>query len=166
MTNNELNNEEKMQKEISSAKNAIHHILNMHDILLSHKKRMLSEMIWKITEGDGLNPAEKITGLLYKKNITYISESIKNMRNVRNYDISDQRHEHVFTRKEIVDRLINHPKDIDKILKDAIGCVVTKNEHDSLPHKGVDGWDRYKKTKIRVWDTRKNIWKIDHKNFD
>jgi hypothetical protein len=166
MTENLLKREDTYKAEISSATNAIRHILNMHDVLLSHKKRMISEMIWKITEGDGLNPAEKITGLLYKKNITYISESVKKRRDVGNYDISDLRHEHVYMRKGLVDRLLSNPMGISNVLKNTIGCVVTEKEHDSLPHKGLDGWDRYKKAKIRIWNTRTKTWELDYKDFN
>jgi len=50
-----------------------------------------------------------------------------------------------------------NPDSAKDILKDAIGCTVTKDEHDRLNMiKNCDGWQRYREAGIRVWDTEKN----------
>jgi hypothetical protein len=169
MTKDLLKREEDYKAEISSAKNAIRHILNTPEpFRLIHKKRLIGEMIWRITEGDGLLSEEKRTG--YKKHLTYISESVKKRRDVGNYDISDLIHEHVFKKSRLVDKLIANPVGIDEILKNAIACVVTKEEHKILhkldkTDKEIDGWERYIKARIGVWNERNKEWKIDYKDF-
>ena len=49
---------------------------------------------------------------------------------------------------------MNTPSDMESILKDAIGCTVTVDEHKQLSDLGEDiiGWDRYKKAEVRVFD--------------
>jgi Arc/MetJ family transcription regulator len=46
------------------------------------------------------------------------------------------------------------PEKVGDILKDAVGCTVTREEHERL-HKFVDehGWDRYRKAELVVIDT-------------
>lgn len=55
----------------------------------------------------------------------------------------DRRHDHVWTRKQI---------------HRAIGCTVTKSEHDKLTGFDTlcDGWDRYKRAGIAVLDLKEN----------
>lgn len=48
-------------------------------------------------------------------------------------------------------------EEVDGILKDAVGCVVTRDEHTRL--KAFDqeyGWERYRKAGLRVMDTSKH----------
>ena len=66
-------------------------------------------------------------------------------------------HEHVFPRKKLSLRILNDPINIEKYLKDVVGCVVTVNEHNllSIAEKSnpeLDGWDRYKAAGIVVYD--------------
>lgn len=46
------------------------------------------------------------------------------------------------------------PLDFESILKDAIGCTVTTDEHENLSDLAdeIIGWDRYKKAGVRVFD--------------
>lgn len=164
MTADLLKKEQEQKETISSAKNAIRHILGMNDIMLNHKKRLLSEMIWKITQADGLT-AEKRTN--FAKRITYISESVKDRREAGNDSIKDFIHEHVYMREGLIKKLLDNPKDTEKILENAIGCIVTKEEHSDLPHRieEYDGWERYKKAHIRVWSIKTQSWVIDRKDF-
>jgi hypothetical protein len=48
------------------------------------------------------------------------------------------------------------PDKVDDILKSAIGCIVTTEEHALLSRfdKECDGWDRYEKAGVIVIDTR------------
>jgi hypothetical protein len=55
-------------------------------------------------------------------------------------------HEHVFTRRRLVTELLAAPADqLEAILRSAVVCVVTKNEHRRLSpfDKTHTGWDRY-----------------------
>ena len=173
MTNDRLKKEQKNKAVIDSVTTAIRHILDIPDdgnkIIIHHKKLLLSQMIWMFTEADGLMTEGKRTNYKYK--LTYISEDTKKKRDRLGEDskkyIKDLRHEHVYTQSGLIKKLLAKPKDVDEILENAIGCVVTKDEHKKLHvDKEVDGWDRYIKAKIRVWDNRKKAWKLDHKNFN
>jgi len=147
----------KYQKEeiILSTTNAIRYILKIpnSEVLEKHKKDLLDEMIWKLTEAGG------------KHNQRYISEGVDLKRKSGDWSIKGLRLEHVYTRKSIISELLACPSDMNSILEKAIGCVVTAEEHDKLPHRDYFGWDRYKQAKIRVWDTQLNQWKIDKKDF-
>ena len=47
------------------------------------------------------------------------------------------------------------PAEIDRILKDAIGCTVTKEEHALLKRFDNEyGWERYRKAGLTVIDTQ------------
>jgi hypothetical protein len=121
---------------ILSAKTAIVSILQMSQkVLPDHKRRLISRMIWKITEAHG------------KYNTQFCSEGALQ-------DTDNLRHDHVTTRKNLITRLMNDPSDFENILKDAIGCTVTTEEHKNLSALGdeLNGWDRYKKARVRVFD--------------
>jgi hypothetical protein len=111
----------------------------------AHKKKLLSDCIWIITEVDG------------KYKTRFRSEGAINESNQKNL-----RHEHVFERQFIVDELLSNPSDYEKILLQAVACVVTKEEHERLTSatnkdKNLQGWDRYKFTNIKVFDLLEQI---------
>lgn len=121
---------------ILSATTAIASILQMSQkVLPDHKIRLISRMIWKITEAHG------------KYNTQFCSEGALR-------DADDLRHDHVTTRQNLINRLMNAPSDFENILEDAIGCTVTTKEHKRLSALGdkFTGWDRYKEAKVRVYD--------------
>lgn len=126
------------EKRINSAIMAINAILPL-DLYLSHKKELLSVCIWKITEADG------------KLKVRYWSE--------RSLTVlpKDLCHEHVFERKELISRLLSG-ENIDSVVKNAIACMVTKDEHIALNSSSASGWDRYKECGIRVFDSAENEW--------
>ena len=128
-------------KIVISAKEAIKGILRMGNrVLEEHKKSLISRMIWKITEANG------------KYNTRYYSEKALKCNK------DEKRHDHVWTRKKMVERLINDPRHVEDEIDQAIGCTVTKDEHSSLSgfDTSCDGWERYKKAKILVWDLKEN----------
>jgi hypothetical protein len=131
---------------VASAKEAIAGIIQMgNGVLEEHKKILISRMIWKITEANG------------KYNTRYLSEkALKASKN-------DRRHDHVWTRKQMVARILKNPNVLEREIKRATGCTVTKSEHDDLTKydKDYDGWDRYKEAGIRVWDQEKRVWISD-----
>ena len=126
----------KAEEIILSATTAIASILQMSQkVLPGHKRSLISRMIWKITETHG------------KYNTQFCSEGALQ-------DADDLRHDHVTTRKNLIDRLMKTPFDFESILKDAIGCTVTTDEHENLSDLAdeIIGWDRYKKAGVRVFD--------------
>jgi hypothetical protein len=45
------------------------------------------------------------------------------------------------------------PEAVDEILKKAVGCTITKDEHDLLGRfQHLDGWERYRRAGIVVID--------------
>jgi hypothetical protein len=64
-------------------------------------------------------------------------------------------HEHVFTRRTLVTELLVAAADqLEAILRSAVACVVTKEEHRRLSpfDKTHTGWDRYLAAGIDVYD--------------
>lgn len=128
-------------KIVTSARSAIACILGMGDAVLEeHKKALISRMLWKITEAHG------------KYNTRYCSEK------ARKANKDDRRHDHVWTRKRMVERILNNPDVLGNEIEQAIGCTVTKTEHDKLTgfDTSCDGWERYKRAGIAVWDLKEN----------
>ena len=152
-------NKPKKEELILSTTTAIRHILNMpREVMEKHYRGLLNLMIWYRTEAGG------------KYNQIYESVGVKKMRDNDKYDKKLVQLEHVFTRKGLVDRLLKNPKNTEPILEDAIGCNITRDEHRLLhkrlkTDKDVDGWKRYRKAHIKVWNTETCKWKIDASNF-
>jgi len=120
---------------IESATRVIEGCLTL-DILERHKRDIISGMLWKITEARGK----------YKTRYRSIGSKEKGAK---------LQHEHVFTRKDITDRIIAEPERTREILRDAIGCVVTVDEHRKLTtiDPSLRGWDRYTAAGVDVEDT-------------
>jgi hypothetical protein len=156
MAKNLKQRQAEQKEETASARSAIKQILQMTDIKERHRRKMLDLMIWMITEANGIDSELKIGN---KWKVKYITEKVKERRDEGDFSIKGLTHEHVYTKKNLVDGLLKSPKNAEGILTNAIGCITTEEEHKRLPHKGFDGWYRYKKAKIRVWNTRENRWK-------
>jgi len=124
---------------ISSAKKAIEGILSL-DLYPAHKRRLLRQVIWEITEADG------------KYNVRYWSEGA-----VAGNEEKLQ-HEHVHEIKELIARLLNG-ESIESVVSDALACLVTKEEHRRLTNSGKNGWARYADAGIRVFDARLGQWR-------
>lgn len=71
-------------------------------------------------------------------------------------------HDHVYERSKMVERIMSNHELVEEELRKAIGCVITKNEHDLLHFHvmGIDGWDRYKNANIKVYDMKDCTWII------
>ena len=124
---------------ILSAKSAIKAVLPL-DLYPAHKRELISVCLWKITEADG------------KLNTRYRSERAINGANKRLLQ-----HEHVNTRKHLIEMLLKKNELADHIENLAIGCLVTKAEHQklttiSLQDPTVEGWERYRLAEVRVYD--------------
>ena len=107
------------------------------EILPEHIRELIDCLLWKITEADGkANTRYKTRGAL---------------------ECSDKRllrHEHVYQKIKMIDALLKaEPGAVDSILQDAIGCIVTADEHEHLKMSdGEYGWERYRKAGLEVLD--------------
>ncbi|MFA6528359.1 MAG: hypothetical protein WCT46_02355 [Candidatus Gracilibacteria bacterium] len=104
-----------------------------------HKKELLSCLIWKTTEASG------------KYNTRYVSKGVFN----GGFPVE---HEHVFTRKTLVEKMLRNPEDIRLVIDEAVACLVTKEEHGSLSKSNRDGWERYEDIGIKIYDRLKGKW--------
>jgi len=125
---------------IESAITAIEGILSLL-ILERHKRDLINGMLWKITEARGKYTTRfRSTGACDAPNGAKLQ------------------HEHVFTRKDLVDEILKHPERARAIASTAVGCTVTRAEHERLtritreqPH--LQGWQRYEAAGVTVVDT-------------
>lgn len=130
---------------VRSAKNLARLILASDLIIDRHKKKILSDVLWLISEADG-----KYTTRFRS------AEVIRLAKEEPNSDIKIQ-HEHVFQRKKIKEEILHRKKELlanpsllDEILDRTVGCVVTETEHKNLPGCQC-GWSRYT-ARVRVLD--------------
>jgi hypothetical protein len=120
---------------------------NKPEILRVHRHELLGVLLWKLTESES-----------HKHKTRFQSHAVVNRK--RKLKL---RHDHVFQRSKMIDRLEGAAKrKIDIILKNAIACTVTDREHRLLSgfDKEYDGWARYKNAEIRVIDTKTGKRKI------
>ena len=112
------------------------------EILDEQKLQVLDTLLWKYTEADG------------KHNTPFRSTGV-----LENPDAEVQP-EHVFTRSHLKHLLLtSRPEDVDRILQDAVGCLVTVEEHDKLSvHDGkAIGWQRYDLAEVNWTDLRTEV---------
>jgi hypothetical protein len=133
------------EKTKQSASEVIRSVVKNKNVILRHKKEVISVMIWKITEAHGNSTNGK-----YR--IRYRSEGVLNEKDGK------VQHEHVYTRKQLISEILDNPDNLEKILQRAIGYLVTEEEHDRLSkiNEGIVGWERYKKAGIKVRDMLAN----------
>jgi hypothetical protein len=94
------------------------------------KKRLLNGCLWQITQSKGVG----------KYNLRYATKAAAEL--LKDGRTSQLQHEHVYTRKLLVERLLEAQEgQIEVILRDAIGSVVTKAENEVLcdVSSGMDG---------------------------
>ena len=93
----------------------------------THRKELLSIACWKATELDG------------KYNTRHRSEGI-----LKASGKAKKNHEHVVPRKLLICLMLGHADKADFIIRQAVGCLVTSEEHARLPDAvdGLLGWDR------------------------
>jgi|GEM_PF-3165448 hypothetical protein len=110
-------------------------VLESKSINLKYKKETLDWILWKVTEIDG------------KENTRYRSEQAL----ITNEKIN---HEHVVTKRFLVEKLIEFPDMYKEILESAIACIVTEDEHKNKLSKvkNLEGWERYKNAEVDVID--------------
>ncbi|MEK6880662.1 MAG: hypothetical protein AABY22_13680 [Nanoarchaeota archaeon] len=101
------------------------------------KKKILDNLIWKVTEING-----KYEG------VSYWSEEALKFRGKKKIYPKELRHEHVWTRKYLIRELLSG-KSAKEMADKIVACIVTKYEH-GLLKKDCEGWDRYKDTGVSV----------------
>jgi hypothetical protein len=95
------------------------------DVDPKHQRKLLRDIVWIVTEANS------------KYNTRYVLEHV--------YKAQKPNHEHVVPIESLVKRMLERPDIISQVLDDAIGCLVTKEEHRLLPKKSTgEGWDRYR----------------------
>jgi hypothetical protein len=111
------------------------------EVLPFHYRQLLSVLLWKITEAE----TSKYKTRFQSRGALDSCNKAKRLR-----------HEHVFQRSKMVAVLEKAaPHQVDDILKKAIGCTVTVEEHNRLSKFDEEyGWSRYRKAKIMVIDTQ------------
>lgn len=124
---------------VNSAKQLAKIILAETGILTEHRKLMLSRIQWIISEADG------------KYRTRYRSSAVVELATNSPESQVKINHDHVFTRKEITQRVLLEPLRCDEILNDVVGCILTKEEHTKLSEKH-SGWERYRFAKIAILD--------------
>lgn len=116
------------------------------DILEKHVRDLLGTLLWKLTEADG------------KYKTRYQSSGSLACK-----DKSQLRHDHVYPRSKMIDALLTAKlEELDGILRSAVGCTVTLDEHLRLSQFDEEhaGWDRYRKAMVRVKDNETGEWQV------
>ena len=111
---------------------------------MRHRKKILKEVLWWISEADG------------KYSARYRSKAVVELARANPQSSERVQHEHVFPRAKVADdllqrrsELLNNPRELEAILDDTVGCVVLASEHKKLNEK-TEGWKRY--AEVPVWD--------------
>jgi hypothetical protein len=132
------------EHQLASAVEIARLVLNTPDLYEPQRRKVLAEVLWFATQVDG-----KYTRRFRSNAARALAASER----------KQLRHDHVLTRKELIDALLREPERVDEIVRSALGCVVTKEEHDRLSalpgsHRG---WDRYIAARIDVCDEEAGV---------
>ena len=128
------------EERLNSALALMDAILRVREQMLNtHLRESLSIAIWKYTECNG-----KYTTRFRSRGAV---ESPKSKLN----------HEHVFTRKSLIDELLGSPENSEIIMSKAVACTVLTSEHALLravekQNPSLVGWNRYRAAGIEVFD--------------
>ena len=133
---------------IASAKSLIEVALRSNHLLSRHRRKLISEALWWITEADGKHSTRFRTKEVYDLAMSSGSDEVK------------IQHEHVRPRSEVAKELLAdaetylaEPDKLEKLIEQTVGCIVTQKQHHSLK-KGAKGWKRYQD--IVVYDMKEN----------
>lgn len=97
------------------------------DLFDAYRRELLDNVLWLVTAA----PSGKYT------------TRFRSHAAVTNPN-AELRHEHVYTRRSLIKRMLDDPGYIEKVVRElAIGCVVTKAEHKRLSQfdKSHEGWE-------------------------
>lgn len=132
----------KAESIVYSAKRFANIVLGDTQILPEHRNKVLSSVQWMISEANG------------KYATRYRSEAVVEMATHVPTSVTKINHEHIYTRKHIIQQLLATPQNSDLILDQVVACIVTKDEHEKLSAISpiLVGWDRYRQAGIKVID--------------
>lgn len=125
-------------------------ILNAKKVIDRHKNDVLNYVLWKLTEAD--YPKHRLPFRTVEAHREVLKGGTLRKR---------LRHEHVFPRKWVVERIFERPEKVEQLLcQYGVGCVVTieqanaLNQQDRLRKKhgesNLVGWLRYEKLSFQV----------------
>jgi hypothetical protein len=140
-----------MRKGEQSLAKVIKVLMESTDVDVKHRRQLVDIALWKYTEASGMLPYPKY-------NLRYVSDGARNLQVA-----SKVNHEHVWSRRWILDRLFQKASwDIDDLTaflqRHAVACVVTIEEHGLLGDKTAIGWNRYARAGISVWDRQEKAY--------
>jgi hypothetical protein len=126
--------------------------IGCEELLPAQRREVLSLALWFATEADG------------KYRLRY--RSVKAQQLSRE-DRRLLRHDHVVTRKQLIEAMIKDPERTEEIVRGAFACVVTDEEHRRLTALGEthQGWDRYIAAGIDVFDEQAGAALIEGGQF-
>ncbi|GAB2553159.1 hypothetical protein [Kribbella endophytica] len=134
----------------ASALELVRQLLLLTGVTPQHHNEQLSIGLWKWTEAEGVSPYAKY-------NTRYISAGVKNATAPASIN-----HEHVWTRKELREKLLAKPRDVEELEQFlttyGVACIVTVQEHGKLSTSKKAGWLRYVEQGIAVWDRQTEGW--------
>lgn len=121
---------------IASAKALARMILSNDELLVEHQKKMLTEVLWLLSSADG------------KHKTRFRSAEVLRLSQHEPQSQVKVQHEHVFPRKAVIAKLLArqtqlrvNPSELDRMLDETVGCIVTADEHRLLLEG--HGWARY-----------------------
>jgi hypothetical protein len=132
------------EERLHSAVALVKGLLQMPGLIPEHRREFLKLALWKVTEAGSSNK--------YKT-------QLRSQAACSSAPGTKLQHDHVFQRSLMVDVLLTASSEaIDDILKSAVGCTITKDEHTRLSEfNHLDGWDRYRAAQIVVIDTETGL---------
>ena len=131
-------------------------VLSSEKVSTKHKKDVLHHVLWKLTEAK--HPKHRLP----------LRTRAAHDEILKGGDLGKRlRHEHVFPRSSVVNEIMDNPKKVRRLLKkNAVACIVTKQEAESLTAQDrrrrkagkpkLLGWDRYKTLRLRVIEVQQD----------
>jgi hypothetical protein len=118
--------------------------LSSRDPTEEHRTQLLNNAVWYASEAAG------------KYMTRYRSAGVLGLEaeaEIRKW-WSGLRHDHVTTRRSILEQLRRPGPDVEAVLRSVISCVVTADEHERLGRvdETHEGWDRYRAAHVDVYD--------------
>jgi hypothetical protein len=118
--------------------------LSSRDLTEEHRTQLLNNAVWYFSEAAG------------KYKTRYRSAGVLGLEaeaQIRKW-WSGLRHDHVTTRKSILEQLRRPGADVEAVLRTVVSCVVTSAEHERLGQfdETHEGWDRYRAAHVDVYD--------------
>jgi hypothetical protein len=118
--------------------------LDSAELTEDHRRQLLNNAVWYVSEAAGKYKTRyRSAGVLLLEAETPVTKWW-----------SELRHDHVTTRRSILQSLNVPGADVEAILRSVVSCIVTRTEHERLTRfdEACHGWDRYLAAHIDVYD--------------